>query len=301
MINTLAVLFIPILLGYFLVKIKYLKADISLSIKQFVIRVAVPCRIFISMTELKLETIKQIFPLTLSFILLTISLIFISFLVLRIKDKKMKAAYIIAIAFGNYGYMGWAVLDGAMGPEGLSRGMFFTTLWWPVIYIGTFLIGKLLKVESKLDVKNFRLNMIIPSATLLIGILFNYLSIPIYEPLRHTITSLGDMTVTLILFSVGLTISFGDSFKYLKRSIVPVLLRPILGLITASIIINIIGLTDPLSRNTVLIESTMPAAVMTVVLGDMLGLDEKLTSAILILSTLLSLITIPLTLLFVGL
>ncbi|QEN05487.1 hypothetical protein EW093_12435 [Thiospirochaeta perfilievii] len=299
MINTLAVLFIPIILGYILVHLNYLDSSINSNLKMFVVRVAVPCRIFISMLNLKLETVKEIIPLSLSFILLTTLLILLSYILIRVKDKKLKAAYIIAIAFGNYGYMGWAVLDGAMGQAGLARGMFFTTLWWPIIYLGTFIISKVLKIDGKLDVKNYRLNMIIPSTVLLLGILFNYFNITIYGPLLKTFVSLGDMTVTLILFSVGLGISFGDSYKNLKLSILPVVLRPILGIIVAYFVIKILGISDPISRNSILLESTMPVAVMTVVLGDMIGLDEKLTSSIMILSTILSLFTIPLTLLII--
>lgn len=296
MINTLATLFLPIFIGYVLVKLKYLNKSISRDLKLFVVRVAVPCRIFISMIDLKLDTMKQILPLTLSFILLTALIIFFSFLIIRVKDKKIKAAFIIAIAFGNYGYMGWAVLDGAMGSEGLSRGIFFTTLWWPVIYLGTYIIGKVIKLEGKLDIRSYRMNMIIPSSVLILGVIFNLLKIPIYSPILNTLTSLGDMTVTLILFSVGLTISFSNSYKNLRISLIPVILRPVIGLLTAYIVINIIGLSDPISRDTVLLESTMPVAVMSVILGEMLGLDEKLTSSILILSTILSLVTIPLTL-----
>ncbi len=301
MINTLATLFIPILLGYLLVKFRYLNVNISRDLKLFVVRVAVPCRIFISMLDLKFDTLKQILPLSLSFVLLTALIILISFLIIRVKDKKIKAAYIIAIAFGNYGYMGWAVLDGAMGPEGLSRGIFFITLWWPVIYLGTFIIGKFIKLDGKLDIKSYKINMIIPTSVLIIGVIFNLLKIPIYEPLLNTLTSLGNMTVTLILFSVGLTISFSNSYKNLKVSLIPVILRPVIGLLAAYIVINIMGLSDPISRNTVLLESTMPVAVMSVILGDMLGLDEKLTSSILILSTILSLVTIPITMIIIGL
>lgn len=301
MINTLAGLFIPILIGYVLVKLKYLDRGINKELKLFVMRVAVPCRIFTSMLTLNLETLKQIFPMTLAFTLLTIVLIIFTFLIIRIKDSRVKAIYIMTIAFGNYGYMGWAVLDGAMGAEGLSRGIFFTTLWWPVIYLGTYIIGKLTRIDSKLNVKSYRLNMIVPSSMLLLGVLFNIFNIPMYTPLLSIITSFGNMTVTLILFSVGLTISLGESLKNIKHAIIPVILRPLLGFLIALVVLKTIGMKDALSIKAVLIESTMPVAVMAVVLGEMLGLNEKLLTSILILSTLFSLITIPITLMVIGL
>lgn len=299
MTETLLTLFLPIILGYILVKIKYLNVSISSYIKLFVIRVAVPCRIFTAMYDTDLGTIKQILPMTLSFIFMTLFLIFTTnFIFKKIKDSKVKASYIIAISFANYGYMGWAVLDSALGPEGLARGIFFNTLWWPGIYLGTFLIGKLTKIESALNVKDFLLNIIVPSGVLILGILFNVFGIPIYKPVLHTFTVFGDMTVTLILFSVGLTISISSSFKGIKSAIIPVITRPILGIISGILAIIILGVSDPISRSAILIDSTMPTAVLSVLLGDMLGLNDELLSSILVLSTLLSLLTIPLTLYF---
>ncbi len=300
MTKLLLTLFLPIVLGYLLVKTKYLKAELNKSIKILVIKVTVPCSIFISMYNTNLDTIRQILPLALSYVLLTILLIFSTYLLFfKIKDARLKAAYMIAISFGNYGYMGWAVLDGVFGSEGFARGVFFTTLWWPGIYLGTLLIAKLTGLDKKLDIKSYIVNMSVPISALILGITFNLLKIPIFEPIESLISAFGNMTVKLILFSVGLTISFGDSFKYMKKILIPLILRPILGLILGIITITIIGITDPISRNSVILESTMPVAVLSLILGDMLDLDEKLLSSILIVSTLFSLITIPLTLILI--
>ncbi|MBN2618293.1 MAG: AEC family transporter [Spirochaetales bacterium] len=297
--ETLLSIFLPIILGYILLKIKYIPERVNKDLKLFVVRVAVPFRIFTAMYNTSMETIKEILPLSLSFVLLTAILIIFSFLLLfKIKDSKIKASYMLGIVYGNYGWIGWAVLNGAYGTEGLSRGVFFTSLWWPILYLGSFAIAKITKVDSELDVKNYVLNMVVPIASLIIGLTFNILQIPIYPTFEKTINGFSDMTLPIILFTVGLSISVRNSFKDIKRSILPVVLRPVLGIIGGLLTIFIIGFKDPLSINTVLMESTMPVAVFTVVLGDMLGLDEKLLSSILILSTLFSLITVPLVLYF---
>lgn len=300
MTDLLLTLLIPIFLGYILVKTGYLPQSINKDIKLFVMRVAVPCRIFTSMLDLELETFKQILPLSLTFILMSLLIIVMTyFLFIKVKDKRLKALYMITITFGNYGYMGWAVVDGAYGTEGLVRAMFFTTLWWPMIYIGTFIIGKLVKIDHQLDVKSYRLNIMIPTTVLILGVIANYLNIEFYTPLETTILNLGDMTVPLILFSVGLNISIGKSIKNIREAIIPIILRPLVGLLAAIMILKILNLSDNLSVNTVLLESTMPVAVMSVLLADMLNIKDELPSSILILSTLFSLVTIPLTLLLI--
>lgn len=301
MTNTLLKLFLPIVFGYLTVKSKYLPESLGKILKSFVVRVTVPALVFMAMYNTDLETLKQLIPVASSYVLLTFILLILSFIVLiGVKDSKLKAAYIITIVWGNYGWMGWAVLKEAFGEEGFSRGVFFTALWWPVLYIGSFLVAKFTKLESKLNIKTYIINMLIPVTSLILGVTLNLAGLELPEFLTYTFKKFGDMTVTIILFSVGLSISFRKSFSNLKLSVVPILLRPVLGIIGGVITVTIIGLSDPVSRSSVLLESTMPVAIFTVVIGDMLGLDEKLMSSILILSTILSLLTIPLSLIVVN-
>ncbi len=301
MLDLFLIIFLPIIVGYILVKVRYISSSISKDIKTFVIKVAVPCRIFISIQNSDYETLKQIIPLSSSLILITLFLILISYLILfKVKDNATKATYMIAICFGNYGYIGWGVLNGALGQPGLTRGIFFTTLWWPMIYAGTFLIGKMTRVNNHIEVKRYLLNIITPVFALLLGVVFNIYNIPIYNPILALINSFGDMTVTLILFSVGLTISITHGVKNIKRAIVPVLLRPLLGVVTVLFILIIMQIKDPISRKVLLINSTMPTAVISVILGEMLELDGQLLSSILVLSTLFSFATIPLTIFIFG-
>lgn len=297
MTETLIKLFLPIITGYIVVKSGYVKPELGKDLKFFVIRVTVPALVFMAMYNTDVDTLKQLVPVAMSYVIITAILILLSFLLLfKIKDKRLKATYIVTIVWGNYGWMGWAVLKEALGEEGFSRGVFFTALWWPVLYAGSFLVSKLTKTDSRLDIKSYVVNMLIPLIALLSGILLNILKVNIPEPVTYTLTKFGEMTVTIILFSVGLSISLKKSLENFRQSLIPIFLRPILGFVAGIITINIIGFTDEISKNSVMIESTMPVAIFTVVIGDMLGLDEKLMSSILILSTLLSIITIPLTL-----
>lgn len=299
MVNTLVKLFLPIILGYILVKTNYIKTTLGKDLKVYVLRVTVPALVFMAMYNTDLETLRQLIPVASSYVVITAILIVLSLIILiGIKDNKLKATYIITIVWGNYGWMGWAVLREALGEEGFSRGIFFTALWWPVLYIGAFIVSKITKTDSKLDIKAYIVNMLVPLTALVSGIVFNMLNINVPEPINYTLTKFGDMTVTIILFTVGLSISINKSIKNLKLSLLPILLRPALGIISGIITVNILGVSDQISRDSVLLESTMPVAIFTVVIGDMLGLDEKLMSSILILSTLLSIITIPITLMF---
>lgn len=300
MTETLVKLFLPIILGYILIRTGYLSPKLSKDLKLFAIRVTVPALVFMRMYHTDLDTLKQLVPVASAYVVLTALLIAASFLVLiKVKDAKTKAAYIIAIVWGNYGWIGWAVLNEALGSGGFDRGVFFVSLWWPVLYAGAFIVAKFTGIDGKLDIKSYAVNMAVPTIALILGISLNLLSVGIPEPLTYTFNKFADMTVTIILFSVGLSISIKESIKLLKKSLLPVILRPILGIICGILTVFILQISDPLSNKAILIESCMPVAVITVVVGDMLSLDEKLMSSILIISTLFSLITIPLSLYFI--
>jgi predicted permease len=297
MTNTLLKLFIPIILGYLLVKTGFLTKDISKHIKELVVRVTVPALVFLAMYRTDLETLGELIPVASSYVVLTAILILVTFLItIRVKDKKLRAGYIIAITWGNYGWMGWAVLKEAMGTDGFTRGVFFVTLWWPVLYLGAFLVSKLCKLGESLEVKKFMVNMLTPTVALAIGVLLNVVGIDLPDSLYSTLDSFANMTTTLILFSVGLTISLKDSVTYIRKALIPILLRPALGVLAGLLTLFIMNITDPVSYRAIGLESAMPVAIFTVVIGDMLGIDNRLMSSILILSTLLSLITIPVSL-----
>lgn len=301
MTETILKLFIPVITAYIMAKTGYLKRTLSGELKTLVVRVCVPPLVFMSMYNTDMETIKQFIPVSSAYVVLTALLLILTTLIfIPLKDMKTKAAYIITIVWGNYGWMGWAVLREAYGETGFSRGIFFTAFWWPVLYMGAFLVRYICRLETgQLDIKNYITNMLTSTGALILGITFNLTNTELPETVTYALNSFGHMTVTLILFSVGLTISVRESLKYLKRSLPAVILRPLLGVIGGFFTIMILNITDPVSRNSIIVESMMPVAIFTVVIGDMLGLDGKLTSSILVLSTLLSLITIPLSLMIV--
>jgi malate permease and related proteins len=141
--------------------------------------------------------------------------------------------------------------------------------------------------------------MVVPTLALIFGVIFNILNIGIPEPVTYTLNKLGDMTVTIILFSVGLSISISDTVKYFKISILPTILRPLVGFFVAILVVKLLRISDPISADAIILASSMPVAIFSVVITEMLGLDEKLMSAIFVLSTLFSLVTIPIVLLFI--
>jgi hypothetical protein len=289
--------FIPIALAYLLKKIGYINENAGQPIRTFVIRVTVPALIALSMIETDFENLRYLLPVSLAFVLLTILMTAAGFaLFFWMKDREKRTSFIWMIGFGNYAWMGWAVLYHVLGQEGFERGIFFTTLWWPVFLAGSYIIAVLNKAKSekRINLSDFYISIFVPLGALIIGVLINILGISLPKVALDALDSFGSMTVPLILFTVGLSISIRASIEHLKYVLPAAIVRPFLGMGLAFIVVFILQIKDPLSRNAVMIESMMPTASLLMLLADIYGFDKRFIASLIVTSTLLSIGIIPL-------
>ncbi len=111
----------------------------------------------------------------------------------------------------------------------------------------------------------------------------------IMEPLAK----FGHMTVPLILFGVGLSLSFKAHWGELSL-LLP--LRLVLTFGAAWLTTRMNVKLDDISRSVVLMVALMPVAANILMMGNTLKLDEEYLSGAIAISSLMALVTIPLTL-----
>ena len=131
----------------------------------------------------------------------------------------------------------------------------------------------------------------------IIGLTLALLDIEVPEVLAGPLSSFGRMTSPLILFGVGLTVSFRADWRELAL-LLP--LRLVLGFAAAWITLLLFPGLDDLSRRVILIVSVMPVGASAAIIGDIMDLDDSWLSGAITLSTLLALITIPVSLMLLG-
>jgi len=296
-------IFFPIVLGYLVKEIKYIDEKSAKYLRILVVRITAPALIFTSIYKSDITILNQLLPVSISFVFITLVLFIIAFLItIPVKDKSKRIILMWGLTFSNYAWIGWAVLKHSFGQAGLNTGVFFVTFWWPTLLIGGFLIALLNKGINvkKFPLKEYLLNIIIPIISLILGFTFNISDIKVPGYIFSPLFSFGEMTIPLILFTVGLSISFRDSLNNLKILIPYVVIKPILGLMAGLLVLFIINLKNTTSYKSIIILSTMPVATLIPVLGDMFNLDQKFISAMIIVSTVFSLITIPIVLYYVN-
>ncbi|MDC7222273.1 MAG: AEC family transporter, partial [Spirochaetales bacterium] len=211
---------LPILLGYFLKTAGYFPEEHTQSVRLFCVRLAVPFLIFLNLYQSDMSTVQQFLPVSLSTLLFTgIAWLIAVGGTALFRIKRHRPEIILVTIFGNIGYIGWAVLDAILGDAGLKRGIFIASFWWPNLYLYSILTllvcggGGSLKGEGR----NIAMNLASSLGAVILGLTLNLSGVTVPGDLVHFINSFGSMTVPLILFTVGMSISVKDSLADLKR------------------------------------------------------------------------------------
>ncbi len=292
----------PIFLGYFFKFINLFNEDEILTLRKFVIKVTVPFIIFKNLYSIDISTLNQIYPATFALFLLslifTISSVFLGkIFVDNLQDRN---AYIFSCFSGNYGYLGWGVMAYFFGNEGFVRSVFFTTFFWPALLLSGFGIMYFSNQQdfNKKDLLKLLLkHSSIPLITTFIAIFMNITNIEVPKVLLEFISKFASITIPMILFTIGLNFHFKMNINNFMLVLNASFHRLILGFFFGLITLYITKLffeVDRISTLVILVEATMPTAVMTSLFSEYVDLNKKLQSKIITFSTLLSLVTIPL-------
>ena len=223
-------------------------------------------------------------------------LILLSYVIAPLFDrsKGQKEMFQLMLIFGNLGYMGIPVVKGVYGESYTFYVLAFMMCYNFFYY--TFAMA-LFNGGLRKDSLRGMLNPGTISGIVAIFIVLFHISLPAF--LATSIDYLGGLTSPLAMLAVGYTVSQSDLraiftnvriiiFTILRMILLPLLCIPLLKLLPLSQ--EIIGVC--------LIEIAMPVGNLILIGGTEKGIDCTNCSASIIMTTLLSVITLPLLILF---
>jgi predicted permease len=289
-------IYLPIVLGFLVRLTGYFPEEFGHAIRQFCLKITIPLLIFMSMVTMDSSAVSQVLPMVLS-LPLYLGILWLAALLATMLPvfRTRRIEGILVIVLGNIGYFGWAVTNLGLGPEALTRNLMFTTLFWPMIIL--FSILSRIAVDRTLDGVRSALKTLKVAMPMLLafiaGLAMKLAGLTVPPVLADSLMAFSRMTVPLILFGAGLSVVFRTHWGILSL-LLP--LRLLLGLGAAWLTTRILSSLDPISRSVILIVSQMPVAANTLIMGDVMGLDEEFISGAITLSAVLALATIPLTL-----
>lgn len=187
--------------------------------------------------------------------------------------------------FMNAGNMGIPLALFAFGQEGMQRAtLMFVLITFLQYSLGIYILngrGNWLEI--------FRLPLIYAAIA---GLSFNLGHIKIPDLLLQPVVMLGQATIPIMLISLGYRLHEVESLQ-LGHALGGALLRIFGGFAAANIAVNLVG-AEGINRQVLLLYGALPAAVVNFILTEKYRQDPGLAASIVVLSTFISIFTIPL-------
>jgi len=199
--------------------------------------------------------------------------------------------FLIPLVFGNFGNMGLPLCLFAFGQEGLAIGLgvFLVTT------ISHFSFGVAV-LSGKAMIKGVLSSPVIYAGVFACLLIFNHWHLPL--PLQNTLELLGGISIPLMLITLGVSLS-SLRLQGVGKSLGLGCLRLLVGLGGGVATVYILDL-EGMVRNVVLLQSATPAAVFNYLLAMQYRREPDTVAGMVVSSTLISFISIPVLLYFLG-
>lgn len=287
-------LILIIIIGFIITKFGIFTIDMQKSMSNFVMKITLPLML---LTSLQIEfdpkiLINSMFALVFGFIVQGIAL-FISYNALK-KSKRINNKEVGLLSFGitfcNIAYIGFPILNALYGQEAVIYGTMLTVSY----NVLTLTIGLKLCCEGKNINLTKRDILSNPVIAIFIGFLLFILQIKIPDVVLYPFELIGAITTPLFLLITGSIVATNIIDKsYFSPSI---LMVSFFRLLFIPFIIYGVLLLLPINdllRMALTINLSMPTGAFIVVMSREYDLDSYLASKILVTTTLLASITIP--------
>ncbi len=300
LIEALSGIFIPIILGLLARNGNYVNPAHRSHILQYAIRICIPFMVFETMRDISPHTAGQLIPMAGALFLFSgaawlLTLALILFLIPRSRWAAKYKSELLLVGFsGNIGYICWKIQEVLIGPEGLQRGIFYTSFFWPVLffYAACTVIALKLTKSGNIDKKGILYNVIPLLTMLFLGLAAGLTEFPLPHMITTMTATFGAIAVPTILFCMGLSIHLRNAVAQV-RPLLPFLLVRFVIWITATWFVTRMPFLDETSRRVLVINSLAPIGVNPIVIADMFGLDTDFVANSITVSTLIYLLYLP--------
>lgn len=291
-------LFLIMSVGVYASKKNIITKEINKGITDLLLNITLPLLIISSFSlkfndEIKTNIILCAFYSFITLIVaISISMIFLKFL--KKEDK-----YIIQFSnvFSNCGFMGFPIIEGLYGKEGLIYASIFNVLF--TVFIWTYGVGMFTGGFDKENIKRVLKNPSIISVV--IGIFMMVFGISLPPIIMKPIEMVGGMTPALSMIIVGVILSNVNFKEYLKDYTLyyAVILKLLAIPIVMYFVMSILPIPTKVMKIIVLLHA-MPTAAMLPIFAESFGKDKEYSSVLLFMTTLCCLVTFPMVLYIVG-
>lgn len=221
--------------------------------------------------------------------------------------KNLKSIYVLMATFSNLGFMGIPVAKSLYGSEGVVYVSFYILIYNVIVYTyGMSLARRAAREKSGMDntektnLSDSFKRMINPGVVAaLLALLIFAMGIRMPAPVVSLCEYMGNTTIPLSMIMIGISIAKADLRSYLKdvRMYAFILLRMVALPVSAALLMRNMGF-DEVVFGVFIVELSMPIGSIIGLFAKECGADDAYCMKGTVLSTLASILTIPLVGLF---
>lgn len=288
-------LFLVLGLGYLLFKIHILDEDFNKKLTRLLLNVTLPGVILSSVLKSSAsQDAKNVLIVFVIGIVIYLLMPVLGFIITKLlkTPKAQQGLYMFMLVFSNIGFMGIPVMNAIYGNDSIFYLSIYNMLFNLFLYtVGARIMcyGTVQKIEMSLK------QLLTPGMVAsVIALVFYFTGFKPHTIIIDTCDMIGSLTTPLAMMIIGSTLAklplkevFTEirvyPFTIIKQVIIPAISYYVLKMI----------ITDPLVLGVTLITISMPVANTAVLFATEYKSDEALAAKTVFITTLLSIITIP--------
>ncbi len=296
LINQVMVLFIIMVVGFYAKKRGFLNNVVDKGLSELLINITLPLMIITSFNiKYEAEMVSNAQKILLYSFFIHTSLILISKMFFFKFQRSKQQVFRFITIFCNVGFMGYPVLESIYG----GMGVFYAAIFNIPFNLLVWTIGVTLFTGER-DLKSMRKAIANPALiAVIIGVILFVFSIRLPLPIETSFKLVGATTTPISMIIIGSMLAelqlkniFSDLSIYyatvVRLLIVPMIIYVVLKFFKV----------DEFLLNICVILQAMPAAVTTAIIAEKYGGDALLASQCVFITTIISVITIPIVILF---
>ncbi len=290
------IMFIMIILGFVLVKAKIIEISSKKSLSNLLVYLVVPFMIVSSyIKEYDKEIMTNILWCFLaSFIVLIVGIIVV-FIITLIWKTDEKPILRFGMMFSNAAYMGFPLIKAMFDDNGLIYASCFVSIFNILLWtIGYMVVSR--SFNPKVALKSILKTPVIYS--LIIGIIIFFFQIPIPNVIKQPLSLIGDMNTPISMIITGMIIASSSILGVLKNkylwftTTIRLLIIPFITLLIVYLL-SLAGVDSEVLKIVFILEAC-PCAAITSIFAIKFSYNEDLACGAVVVTTLLSIITLPL-------
>lgn len=301
--KSVAPLFLAIFAGIIFSRTKSVSENWVDILNRYALRIGLPALVIASLiriepsggTYVRLIVVNSVYFVVCMLLAFPIALIF------RF-PKKVKQALFLILSYGNVAYLGIPVLRNAYGETAVPfAGIISAVYIFWLLTLGITLIE--ISGENRLNLKQMLLNVIGNPLMLSVfaGIAIVFFKIKLPEVVTDTIQLFAGSVTAVVLFSLGIFLGLhraGNLKDWLKALVFSLIIMLVLPSVFYLFLRN--SGMDTMQFKATILESAMPLGLTPYALAIQYKLEAHLVSRIVVVSTLLAIVIVPMWMVWLG-